>query len=98
MCLLTITKPFASELETHTSKINVSPVSATLYTFMANTQAWYGLLQNVYRFHYTALHQKRARTLLTQFVTQIVTRILRRILLHILCLLLLCLSLNLYFT
>ena len=33
---------------------------------MANAQAWYGFLQNVYKFHYTALHQKRARTLLTR--------------------------------
>ena len=57
MCLLTITKPFASELETHTSKINVSPVSATLYTFMANAQAWYEFLQNVYKFLYTASYQ-----------------------------------------
>ena len=55
--------------------IDVSPVSATLYTFMANAQAWYGFLQNVYKFLYTALHQKRARTL---------AALLR----HILCLLL----------
>ena len=32
-------KPFASELETHRSEMNVSQVSATLYTFMANTYA-----------------------------------------------------------
>ena len=37
-------KPFASELETHTNEINLSLVSATLYKFMANTQAWYGFL------------------------------------------------------
>ena len=79
MCLLTITKPFASELETHTSKINVSPVSATLYTFMANAQAWYGFLQNVYKF--SILHctrSARARCwlgLLTRILRQILTRI-----------------------
>ena len=32
-------------------------------SLLANAQAWYGFLQNVYKFHYTALHQKRARTL-----------------------------------
>ena len=36
VCVWCNNKPFASELETHTNEINVSQVSATLYTFMAN--------------------------------------------------------------
>ena len=43
-CVYLLEKPFASELETHTNEINVSQVSATLHTFMANAQAWYGFL------------------------------------------------------
>ena len=36
-CVYLLEKPFASELETHTNEINVSQVSATLYTFIAET-------------------------------------------------------------
>ena len=36
-CVDLLEKPFASELETHTNEINVSQVSATLYTFIAET-------------------------------------------------------------
>ena len=34
MCVCHLKKPFASELETHRNEMNVSPVSATLYTFI----------------------------------------------------------------
>ena len=41
-CVYLLGKPFSSNLETHTNEINVSQVSATLYTFMPNTYAWCG--------------------------------------------------------
>ena len=47
-CVDLLEEPFASELETHTNEINVSQVSATLYKFMANAQAWYGFLAKMY--------------------------------------------------
>ena len=45
-CVYLLEKPFASELETHTTEINVPQVSATLYTFMPNTYAWCGNVAN----------------------------------------------------
>ena len=69
-CVYLLEKPFASELETHTNEINVSQVSATFYTFIAETLTFqkngsvgafcltrtHGvvMLQNVYKFPYTA--------------------------------------------
>ena len=92
-CVYLLEKPFASELETHTNEINVSQVSATLYTFIAETLTfqkngsvgaiWLTCGRSVFVRNFTIPHRTNARA---HEMRALFESDLKQILLQIMCL------------